>query len=58
MSVIERAAEAEARLSAHATQQERPKDYFRARPCGELDVQALVRDVKRRYPKILAHLAE
>jgi hypothetical protein len=25
---------------------------------GELDVDALVKDVKRRYPKILAHLAE
>ena len=44
--------------SPSPAKQERPKEYFRARPCGELDVDALVKDVKRRYPKILAHLAE
>ncbi len=37
---------------------ERSKDYYRAKPSGEIDYDALAKDVKRRFPKILAHLAE
>jgi hypothetical protein len=34
------------------------KDYYRAEPRGEIDYDALAKDVKHRFPKILARLAE
>jgi len=40
------------------TPAKRPKDYFRARPSGEIDYRELAADVKKRFPKILARLAE
>ncbi len=55
MSYVEKAQYAP---GAATPKNERPKEYYRARPCGELDYKALVEDVKRRFPKILAHLAE
>jgi len=36
---------------------QRPKEFYRAHPCGEIDYEALTKDVKRRFPKILAYLA-
>jgi hypothetical protein len=50
----------DAQKEVHPTQKrpDRPKDYYRAKPCGELDYVALTKDVKERFPKILARLAE
>jgi len=57
MNWLEKTPETNARAPNH-TQQDLSKDYIRKGPARELDIGALVKDVKRRYPKILAHLAE
>ena len=43
---------------AAAKAPKRPKDYFQARPSGEVDYKELAEEVKKRFPKILARLAE
>jgi hypothetical protein len=55
--VSEKADPKKARPSAKS-QAKRPKEYYRARPSGEIDYAELAKDVKKRFPKILAHLAE
>lgn len=57
MRVSEKADPKKARPSAKS-QAKRPKEYYRARPSGEIDYAELAKDVKKRFPKILAHLAE
>ena len=57
MSFIEKTNPNQARGDAKV-RGERPKDYYRAKPNGEIDYAALAKDVKKRFPKILAHLAE
>ena len=57
MTFLEKADPARNRISTQE-RADRPKEYYRARPCGELNVEALAKDVKTRFPKVLARLAE
>ncbi len=57
MSFSEKEDPKKARAAAKAPAK-RPKDYFRARPSGEIDYKELAADTKKQFPKILARLAE
>ena len=57
MTFLEKTDPARNRISTQE-RADRPKEYYRARPCGELNVEALAKDVKTRFPKVLARLAE